>query len=224
VLATLARLLGDLSLAEDAVQEAFVEALRAWPDRGVPRNPGAWITTTARNRAIDRARRDATRDRKEVAAVRALPDPDPEPDPLPPAEPHAVTDDRLRLIFTCCHPALAPQAQVALTLRLVCGLQTGEIAHAFLQAEATVARRLVRAKAKVRDAVIPFRVPPAHLLPERVPYVLACAYLVFSEGYAATAGDELVRHELCDEGTRLARLVVELMPDEAEARARGCSP
>ena len=218
MLATLARLLGDLSLAEDAVQEAFVEALRAWPERGVPRNPGAWITTTARNRAIDRARRDAARDRKEVAAVRALPDPDPEPDPLPPAESHAVADDRLRLIFTCCHPALAPQAQVALTLRLVCGLQTAEIARAFLQAEATVARRLIRAKAKVRDAVIPFRVPPAHLLPERVPYVLACAYLVFSEGYAATAGDELVRHELCDEGIRLARLVVELMPDEAEAR------
>ncbi len=220
MLATLARLLGDLSLAEDAVQEAFVESLRSWPDRGVPRNPGAWITTTARNRAIDRARREAARDRKEVAAVRALsnPDPDPEPDPPPPAEPHAVDDDRLRLVFTCCHPALAPPAQVALTLRLVCGLQTPEIARAFLQPEATVARRLVRAKAKVRDAVIPLRVPPPHLLPERVPFVLACVYLVFSEGYAATAGDALVRHELCDEGIRLARLVVELMPDEAEAR------
>jgi RNA polymerase sigma-70 factor (ECF subfamily) len=212
-LATLARLLGgDVGAAEDAVQEAFVEALRTWSARGVPTNPGAWITTTARNRALDRARRDARRPDKEVAAVRAGPDGD------EPPELHPVADDQLRLIFTCCHPALAPAAQVALTLRLVCGLQVPEIARAFLAPEATVAQRLVRAKAKIRAAAIPFRVPPAHQLPERLPLVLACVYLVFGEGYAATTGDDLVRHELCDEGVRLARLVVELMPDEPEAR------
>jgi len=210
-LATLARLLGDLTVAEDAVQEAFVEALRTWGARRVPDNPGAWITTTARNRALDRARRESRRPGKEEAAVRQVPDPEP-------AEVHPVADDQLRLVFTCCHPALTPAAQVALTLRLVCGLQTPEIARAFLQPEATVAQRLVRAKVKVRDARIPFRVPPAHLLPERLPPVLACIYLVFTEGYAATAGDRLVRHDLCEEGVRLARLVVELMPDEPEAR------
>jgi RNA polymerase sigma-70 factor, ECF subfamily len=210
-LATLSRLLGDIGAAEDAVQEAFVEAMRTWPLRGIPRNPGAWITTTARNRALDRLRREARRPGKEEAAVRE--GADPFVDPV-----HPVADDQLRMVFTCCHPALAPASQVALTLRLVCGLQTAEIARAFLQPEATVAQRLVRAKAKIRDAAIPFRVPPAHLLPERLPLVLACVYLVFSEGYAATAGDELVRRELCDEGVRLARLVVELMPDEPEAR------
>ena len=246
MLATLARRLGDLDAAEDAVQDAFVEAMRSWPQRGIPDNPGAWVMTTARNRALHRARRESRRRAKEKAAstlffplsvLRAGPlgpggaRPDPEPaesgDPLgaapaDPFDPGAGTpepaDDRLRLIFTCCHPALAPAAQVALTLRLVCGLQTVEIARAFLQPEATVAQRLVRAKAKIRTAAIRFRVPPAHLLPERLPPVLACVYLVFSEGYAATAGDELVRRELCDEGTRLARLVVELMPDEPEAR------
>ena len=212
-LATLTRLLGDIGAAEDAVQEAFVEAMRTWTSRGVPRNPGAWITTTARNRALDRLRRESRRPGKEEAAVRAGSSNGGEGDPV-----HPVADDQLRMVFTCCHPALAPASQVALTLRLVCGLQTAEIARAFLQPEATVAQRLVRAKAKIRDAAIPFRVPPAHLLPERLPLVLACVYLVFSEGYAATAGDELVRRELCDEGVRLARLVVELMPDEPEAR------
>jgi RNA polymerase sigma-70 factor (ECF subfamily) len=210
-LATLTRLLGDLSAAEDAVQDAFVEALRTWPDRGVPDRPGAWITTTARNRALDRARRELRRTPKERAAGRAIAEPEP-------PEVYPVKDDQLKLIFTCCHPALAPAAQVSLTLRLVCGLRTDEIARAFLQPEATVGQRLTRAKAKIRTAAIPFRVPPAHLLPERLPPVLACVYLVFSEGYAATAGDSLVRHELCDEGVRLARSTVELMPDEPEAR------
>jgi RNA polymerase sigma-70 factor (ECF subfamily) len=197
-LATLARHLGDIGAAEDAVQEAFVEAMRTWTTRGIPRNPGAWITTTARNRALDRLRREARRPEKEEAAVRERPDGLGGADgPDGPYEVHPVADDQLRLVFTCCHPALAP---------------------AFLQPEPTVAQRLVRAKAKIRDAAIPFRVPPAHLLPERLPLVLACVYLVFSEGYAATAGDELVRRELCDEGVRLARLVVELMPDEPEAR------
>jgi RNA polymerase sigma-70 factor, ECF subfamily len=220
-LATLTRLLGDIGAAEDAVQEAFVEAMRTWTVRGVPRTPGAWITTTARNRALDRLRREARRPVKEEAAVRERPDAlggPGWPGGTDDDEVHPVADDQLRMVFTCCHPALAPAAQVALTLRLVCGLQTAEIARAFLQPEPTVAQRLVRAKAKIRDAAIPFRVPPSHLLPERLPLVLACVYLVFSEGYAATAGDELVRRELCDEGVRLARLVVELMPDEPEAR------
>jgi len=212
-LATLARLLGDLSAAEDAVQEAFVEALRTWPARGVPDKPGAWITTTARNRALDRARRESSRPGREQAAALAGEAAGPD---LP--EVYPVADDQLRLIFTCCHPALAPAAQVGLTLRLVCGLQTSEIARAFLQPEPTVAQRLSRAKAKIRTAAIPFRVPPAHLLPERVPPVLACVYLVFSEGYAATAGDALIRHELCDEALRLGRSLVTLMPDEPEAR------
>jgi RNA polymerase sigma-70 factor (ECF subfamily) len=224
VLATLTRQLGDLDAAEDAVQEAFVEAMRTWPRRGVPDNPGAWITTTARNRALDRVRRESRREAKEKEARATGPDAESSgpPDPPDPAigdgqEPEPA-DDQLRLIFTCCHPALAPAAQVALTLRLVCGLQTAEIARAFLQPEATVAQRLVRAKAKIRTAAIPFRVPPAHLLPERLPPVLACIYLVFSEGYAATTGDALVRRELCDEAIRLGRLVVQLMPDEPEAR------
>jgi RNA polymerase sigma-70 factor (ECF subfamily) len=209
-LATLARLLGgDITAAEDAVQEAFVEALRTWPVRGVPDRPGAWITTTARNRALDRARREQSRPARERAAVAAPPE--------DPPEVHPVADDQLRLIFTCCHPALAPAAQVGLTLRLVCGLQTAEIARAFLQPEPTVAQRLSRAKAKIRAAAIPFRVPPAHLLPERLPPVLACVYLVFTEGYAATAGDALIRRELCDEAIRLARSLEELMPDEPEA-------
>jgi RNA polymerase sigma-70 factor, ECF subfamily len=221
-IATLTRLLGDLSAAEDAVQEAFVEALRTWPARGRPARPGAWITTTARNRALDRVRHESRRPVHEAAAGLAGTEPTENPDVADPAgeagEVVPVEDDQLRLMFTCCHPALAPAAQIALTLRMVCGLQTSEIARAFLQPEPTVYQRLTRAKAKIRATNIPFRVPPAGLLGERVPPVLACIYLVFSEGYAATAGDGLLRRELCDEGIRLARLLVALMPTEPEAR------
>ena len=211
-LATVARLVGDIGLAEDAVQEAFADALRSWPERGMPRNPGAWITTVARNRALDRLRRESARQVKETdAVVLAAP---PEEVAMTP-----VADDQLRMIFTCCHPALSSESQVALTLRLVCGLRTAEIARAFLQPEHTVANRLTRAKAKIRQANIPMRVPPEHLLPERTPGVLACIYLVFSEGYFASAGREAVRDELCDEAIRLGRLLVALLPDEPEAAA-----
>jgi RNA polymerase sigma-70 factor (ECF subfamily) len=215
-LATVARLVGDIGLAEDAVQEAFTDALRSWPERGVPRNPGAWITTAARNRALDRMRRESARLHKESDAVALTARPEDtgeEPDVTP------IADDQLRMIFTCCHPALSPESQVALTLRLVCGLRTAEIARAFLQPEHTVANRLTRAKSKIRQANIPMRVPPQHLLPERVPGVLACIYLVFAEGYFATAGPAAVRDELCDEAIRLGRLVVALLPDEPEAAA-----
>ncbi|MEV6275558.1 sigma-70 family RNA polymerase sigma factor [Nocardia sp. NPDC051832] len=217
VLATLARLVGDIGLAEDAVQEAFADALRSWPARGLPANPGAWITTAARNRALDRLRRESSRAAKEQDAARldrnGFPAPDEELDMAP------VADDQLRMIFTCCHPALSAESQVALTLRLVCGLRTAEIARAFLQPEHTVAQRLTRAKAKIRQAGIPLRVPPAHLLPERTPAVLSCVYLVFTEGYFATSGASALRDELCDEAIRLGRLLCGLLPDEPEARA-----
>ncbi|MFC4128274.1 RNA polymerase sigma factor [Nocardia rhizosphaerae] len=210
--ATVAALTGDLGLAEDAVQEAFADAVRTWPHRGRPDNPGAWITTAARHRALDRLRRESARPDKEYGAamLRA---------PVEEAEVSPVADDQLRMIFTCCHPALSPSSQVALTLRLVCGLRTAEIARLFLQPEHTVAQRLSRAKAKIRQAGIPLRVPPAHLLPDRVPVVLACVYLVFTEGYSATAGPAAVRAELCDEAIRLGRLVCGLLPGEPEARA-----
>ncbi|KAF0846535.1 RNA polymerase sigma factor [Nocardia caishijiensis] len=216
-LATLARQLGDIGAAEDAVQEAFADALRTWPERGLPNNPGAWITTAARHRALDRLRRESARAAKEQDAVRlgqvGFPAPDEELDMAP------VADDQLRMIFTCCHPALSAESQVALTLRLVCGLRTAEIARAFLQPEHTVAQRLTRAKAKIRHAAIPLRVPPPHLLPERTPAVLSCVYLVFTEGYFATSGATAVREELCDEAIRLGRLLCALLPDEPEVRA-----
>ena len=209
--ATLVRLFGDIDLAEEAVQEAFLIAAERWPETGTPPNPGGWIVTTARNKALDRLRRESSRsDRQRQAALLAARDHDIDIDP--------VHDDRLRLIFTCCHPALAPEAQIALTLRLIAGLQTPEIARAFLVPEPTMAQRLVRAKKKIRDARIPYRVPRDAELPDRLRPVLAVVYLVFNEGYAASSGDALVRRELCDEAIRLARLLLELMPDEPEVR------
>ncbi|MGW3915837.1 RNA polymerase sigma factor [Streptomyces sp. NPDC005070] len=201
--AVLIRFLGDIDLAEEAVQDAFATAMAKWPETGVPPSPAGWIITTARNRAVDRLRRESTRAARQTEAARLqVPD--------DPVEEGPVRDDRLRLIFTCCHPALASQAQVALTLRLLGGLTTAQIARAFLVPEPTMAQRIVRAKAKIRDAGIPYRVPRDADLPDRVRGVLAVVYLVFNEGYGGRA-------DLCAEALRLGRLLAELMPDEPEA-------
>jgi RNA polymerase sigma-70 factor (ECF subfamily) len=212
IVATLIGVTGDWDLAEECAQDAFALALERWPRDGIPRRAGAWLTTVARNRATDRLRREAVGAAKlREAAVLSPPD--------APGDDagSGVGDDRLRLMFTCCHPALALEAQVALTLRTLAGLSTAEIARAFLVPEATMSKRLVRAKQKIRHAGIPYRVPPAHLLPERTTAVLGVLYLLFNEGYAATDGADLIRQGLCVEAMRLARVLVRLMPDEPEA-------
>jgi RNA polymerase sigma-70 factor, ECF subfamily len=214
--ATLVRFLGDIDLAEEAVQEAFTIAVDRWPADGLPPNPGAWITTTARNRAIDQLRREAGRPGKHAQAARLYGHEDESAiEATPDDEVGAVPDDRLRLIFTCCHPALAPAAQIALTLRLLGGLQTPEIARAFLVPEATMAQRIVRAKRKIKAAGIPYRVPGDAELPDRLTAVLTVVYLVFNEGYDSS-GETLLREDLCSEAIRLARLLAALMPDEPE--------
>ncbi len=207
-MAVLTRFLGDISFAEEAVQEAFAIALARWPSNGIPPSPAGWLITTARNKALDRLRREASRSERQHAA-QLLND-------VEQAEEHDVHDDHLRLIFTCCHPALAPDAQVALTLRLIGGLSTEEIARAFLLQPTTLAQRLSRAKAKIRDANIPYRVPDAAELPARLHAVLAVVYLIFNEGYSTSSGDEVLRAELCDEAIRLGRLLVTLIPQDSE--------
>jgi RNA polymerase sigma-70 factor, ECF subfamily len=209
---------GDWDLAEDCAQQAFAEAVRLWPRDGVPARPGAWLTTVAKNRAIDRLRHERMKAQRLHAASAELSEVEPEvdEDPMQAQDDSGIEDDRLRLMFTCCHPALALEARVALTLRTLAGLTTTEIAHAFLVPEPTMAKRLVRAKHKIVNARIPYRVPPAELLPERTSGVLAVLYLLFNEGYSASAGPELIRVDVCSEAIRLARALTTLMPDEPE--------
>lgn len=210
--ATLIRYFGSIDLAEDAVQEAFEVAIARWPEDGIPPNPGAWITTTARNRGIDKLRRDRRRDELSREAG-AFAEPQQEPEDVGP-----VRDDRLRLIFTCCHPALSQEAQVALTLRLLGGLTTPEIAGAYLVSESTMAARITRAKKKIAAAGIPYRIPAAHDLPDRLSSVLSVLYLIYNEGYAASSGARLTRTDLSAEAIRLSRLLADLMPDEPGGR------
>jgi len=214
VLATLIRLLGDFDLAEEALQDAFTAAVERWPETGVPDNPRAWLVSTGRFKAIDQLRRRARFDASLAALANRL---DEGESPAPELDAEAVEDDRLRLVFTCCHPALSPDARIALTLREVCGLETEAIARAFLVSAPTLAQRIVRAKAKIRDAGIPYQVPALADLPERLDAVLHVVYLVFNEGYSASSGGSLTRHDLSAEAIRLGRLLTELLP-EPEAR------
>jgi RNA polymerase sigma-70 factor (ECF subfamily) len=216
IVASLIRLLGDFDLAEESAQDAFASAVEQWPREGVPQNPRAWIISTARHKAIDRIRRQTrfAQRRDELIRMAEGEGESDEADPMG----GGVTDDRLRLIFTCCHPALAPEAQVALSLRTLCGLTTEEIARAFLVPPITMAQRLVRAKRKIRAARIPYEIPPPDVLPERIDTVMAVIYLVFNEGYAASHGDELVRADLCAEAIRLGRIVCELITGNSEAQ------
>jgi RNA polymerase sigma-70 factor (ECF subfamily) len=211
ILATLIRLVGDFDAAEDALQEAFATALARWPRDGVPHNPASWIISTARHKAIDQIRRRAWLERRQDEIERHL-------EALRKEDDEPVAEDRLRLVFTCCHPALAMEARVALTLRTLCGLTTEEIARAFLVPVATLAQRLVRAKAKIRDAGIPYRVPADDVLPERLDAVMAVVYLAFNEGYSASFGDRIVREDLCGEAVRLGRMLVDLIPARREPR------
>ena len=218
MVAALIRMSGDWDLAEDCAQDAFAQAVRSWPRDGVPQRPGAWLTTVARNRALDRLRRSSTETARLRQAVTLWPASDPDATSEAVLGGEDIPDDRLRLIFTCCHPALALDARVALTLRTLAGLTTAEIARAFLVPEPTMAKRLVRAKHKIRNARIPYQVPPPHLLPQRLAGVLGVLYLLFNEGYAASGGENLIRAGLCAEAIRLARALAQLMPAEGEAR------